>query len=139
VEKRTVVHLLRGHCSKHPKLWDEKLPYVQQTYKNAMHSSTHKMSFEVCLGYLPKLPMEFSFGETNKEDGHDDMGKAKRFIQKIQQVHQSVQEQLEKIQAKYKARHEKHRVDHQFEVDDQLWLHLNKEKMKGEGKKLRPI
>ena len=23
--KRTVVHILRGYCSKHPKLWDEQL------------------------------------------------------------------------------------------------------------------
>jgi hypothetical protein len=46
---------------------------------------------------------------------------------------------LENSQAKYKARHEKHWVDHQFEVGDQVWLHINKGRMKGEGKKIRPI
>jgi len=85
-----------------------------------MHYSTQKTPFELCLVYFPKSPMESYFGEVSKEDGHDDIDKAKRFIQKIQQVHQAVQEQLEKIQAKYKARHEKHRVDHQFEVGDQV-------------------
>jgi hypothetical protein len=83
--------------------------------------------------------MEFSFGEEGKEDGHDDIDKAKRFIQKIKRVHQAIQEQLEKIQAKYKARHDKHRVDHQFEFSDQVCLHIRKDRMKGEGKKLRPI
>ena len=39
---------------------------------------------------------------------------------------------MEKSQAKYKARHEKHQVDHQFEVGDQVWLHINKHRMKGE-------
>jgi hypothetical protein len=104
-----------------------------------MHSSTKKNPFEVCLGYLPKSLMEFVFREPSKEDGNDDIDKAKKFIQNIQQVHQAVQEQLEKSQAKYKTRHGKHRVDHQFEVSDQVWLHINKDRMKGGGKKIMPI
>jgi hypothetical protein len=47
--------------------------------------------------------------------------------------------QLEKSQAKYKARHDKHRVDHHFQVGDQVWLYISKECLKGEGKKLKPI
>jgi hypothetical protein len=35
--------------------------------------------------------------------------------------------------------HDKHRVDHQFQVGDQVWLHNCKDIMKGEGKNLRPI
>ena len=46
---------------------------------------------------------------------------------------------MEKSQAQYKAHHDKHRVDHQFQVGDQVWLHIGKERMKGEGKKLNPI
>jgi hypothetical protein len=47
---------------------------------------------------------------------------------------------LEKNQAKYKARHDKHQVDHQFKVGDQVWLqYINKYRMKGEGKNIRPI
>jgi hypothetical protein len=87
------------------------------------------------LNHLWNFPLEKQVKKMDK----DDTDKAKRFIQKIQQVHQEVQEQLEKSQAKYKARHDKHWVDHQFEVGDQVWLHINKDRMKGEGKKLRPI
>jgi hypothetical protein len=50
-----------------------------------------------------------------------------------------VQEQLEKSQAKYKARHDKHRVDHSFKVGDEVWLYISKERLKGEGKKLKLI
>ena len=50
-----------------------------------------------------------------------------------------VQEQLEKSQAKYKARHDKHRMEHSFQVGDQLWLYISKDRMQGEGKKLKPI
>jgi hypothetical protein len=46
---------------------------------------------------------------------------------------------LEKIQAQYKAWHDKQRVDHHFQVGDQVWLHKNNERLKGEGKKLNPI
>jgi hypothetical protein len=30
-------------------------------------------------------------------------------------------------------------VDHPFQVGDRVWLHINKERLKGEGKKLKPI
>ena len=40
VVNRTVVHLLRGYCNKHPNLWDEQIQYVQHAYNRAMHSST---------------------------------------------------------------------------------------------------
>jgi hypothetical protein len=50
-----------------------------------------------------------------------------------------VQEQLEKSQAKYKTRHDKHLVDHSFQVGDEVWLYISKERLKGEGKKLKPI
>ena len=55
-----------------------------------MHSSTQKTRFEVCFGYFTKTPMEFVFGEAGKEYGWDDKNKYKRFIQNIQQVHQSI-------------------------------------------------
>jgi hypothetical protein len=61
-----VVHLLRGYCSKHPKLWDEQLHYVQHAYNCAMHSSTQRNPFEVCLGYFPKSPMEFFLEKQEK-------------------------------------------------------------------------
>jgi len=46
---------------------------------------------------------------------------------------------MEKSQAKYKARHDKHRMEHSFQVGDQIWLYISKDIMQGEGKKLKPI
>jgi hypothetical protein len=46
---------------------------------------------------------------------------------------------LDKSQAQYKSWHDKHRVDHQFQVGDQVWIHINKEILKGEGNKFKPI
>jgi hypothetical protein len=46
---------------------------------------------------------------------------------------------LEKSQAKYKTKHEKHHVDHSFQVGDEVFLYIIKERIKGEGKKMKPI
>ena len=32
VVNHTMVHLLQRYCGKHPKLWDEHLPYVKHSY-----------------------------------------------------------------------------------------------------------
>ena len=139
VVNMTVVHLLRGQCSKHPKLWVESLHYVQHAYNHAAHSSTKRSPFETCFGYLPKTPMDFSFGKDNIFDGCHDVEKALKFIQKVQAIHQVVKAQLEQSQAKYKACHDKHHINHHFQVDDRVWLHISKERMQGEGRKLKPI
>ena len=54
-------------------------------------------------------------------------------------VHKIVQEHLEKIQVKNKTRHEKHRENHNFQVSDEVWLHISKERIQGEGKNLKTI
>jgi hypothetical protein len=139
VVNKTVVHLLQGYCAKHPKLWDEQLHYVQHAYNRAIHSSTQKSPFETCFGYLPKSPLDFIFGKDTVECEEVDANKARRFIQQIQVIHQAVQEQLESSQTKYKKRHDKHRIDHHFQIGDQVWLHISKDRLQGESKKLKPI
>ena len=83
--------------------------------------------------------MDLIFEKDVVVDGRSDVEKEKKFIEKIQLIHQTVQEQLEKSQGKYKARHDKHRVDHQFQVGDEVWLYIREERLKGEGKNLKPI
>ena len=139
VVNKTVIQLLRGYCSKRPKLWDEHLCYVQHAYNRAKHSFTQRSPFETCFGFIPKSSSDFVFGKDTTVDGHNDVDKATKFIEKIHEIHQAVQEQLERIQAKYKAWHDKHRVAHSFQVGDQFWLYINKERLQGEGKKLKPI
>ncbi|GJZ17640.1 hypothetical protein Tco_0553763, partial [Tanacetum coccineum] len=54
-------------------------------------------------------------------------------------LHHEVEEQLRRSQQKYKERHDRHRVKGNFQEGDLVWLHLGKERLKGEGKKLKPI
>jgi hypothetical protein len=48
-----IVHILRMYNSKHPRTWDESLPYVQHSYDRALHSSTVHSTFQVGLGLQP--------------------------------------------------------------------------------------
>ena len=50
-----------------------------------------------------------------------------------------MQEQLESSQEKCKEQHENHRIDHHFHIGDQVWLHISKKWLQGEGRKLKPI
>jgi hypothetical protein len=64
---------------------------------------------------------------------------ASRFIERIQHIRQQVQDILQKSNAKYKQRHDQHRVPHKFKVSDKVWLHLQKERLTGPHRKLRPL
>jgi len=90
VVKRIVMQLLRGYCSKHPKLWDEHLCYVQHAYNSAKHSSTQRSPFETCFGFTPRSPLDFFFGKDIVVDGLSDVDKATKFIEQIQEIHQAV-------------------------------------------------
>lgn len=112
-------------------MWDEHFHYIQHAYNGAKHSSTQTSPFEACFGYLRKSPLDFIFGKDVATDGHSDIEKSRRLIEKIQLVHKRVQEELKKSQGKYKSRHDKHRVDHKFQVDDEFWLYIRKERIHG--------
>ena len=88
---------------------------------------------------MPKSPLDFILDKNVSIDGHSDINKAHMFIERIQLIHQQVQEQLEKSQGKYKERHDKHIIDHKFQEGDEVWLHISKERMQGKGKKMKPI
>ena len=134
-----MIHLFCGYCNKHPKLWDEHLQYIQHAYNRAKHSSTQTLPFEACLGNFPGSPLYFIFGKDVAIDGHGDIEKARSFIEQVQLVHQGFQQQLEKIQGKYRSRHKKHQVDHKFQGSDEVWLHISKERLQGERRNLKPI
>ncbi|GKA69579.1 transposon ty3-I gag-pol polyprotein [Tanacetum coccineum] len=110
VVNHTVVHLLRGYNSKHPKTWDESIPFLQFAINHVIHSSTGKSPFEVCLGFLPQTPFDLEF---------------------------TIEEQLRRSQQKYKERRDRHRVEGKFQEGDLVWLHLGKERLKVNVDKLK--
>ena len=143
VVNRMIVHILRMYNSKHPRTWDESLPYVQHSYNRALHSSIGHSPFQVGLGFQPLCPidiaMPFAAAQVDSAHVQSEVDKASSFIERIQHIRQQVHDILDRANAKYKQRHDQHRVPHHFQVGDKVWLHLQKERLTGPHRKLRPL
>ena len=87
-----IVHILRMYNSKHPRTWDESLPYVQHSYNQTLHSSTDHSPFQVGLGFQPLCPINVAmpFAATQADLAHvqSKVSKANNFIECIQHIHQ---------------------------------------------------
>jgi hypothetical protein len=97
----------------------------------------------VGLGFQPLGPIDVSLPlSTTEIDSSPDQSaleKATRFIEQIQHICQQVEEILQKSNAKYKQCHDKHRVPHQFQVGDKVYLHLQNNCLTEPHQKLRPL
>jgi hypothetical protein len=138
-----IVHILCMYNSKHPRTWEESLPYVQHSYNMALHSSTDHSPFQVGLGFQPLRPIDVALPlattQTYSSHDHSVIDKDTRFIERIQHILQQVQEILQKSNAKYKQHHDQHKVPHQFQVGNKFWLHLQKEHFTEPHRKLLPL
>ena len=90
VVNRMIVHILRMYNSKHPRTWDESLPYVQHSYNRALHSSTNHSPFQVGLGFQPLCPIDVAmpFAATQDDSTHmqSEFSKVNSFIESIQHI-----------------------------------------------------
>jgi hypothetical protein len=87
--------------------------------------------------------MDFAlpFAATQEDSSHSPTvaNKATQFIECIQHICQQVQDILQNSNDKYKQCHDQHRVPHQFQVEENFWLHFHKERLTGPHRKLRPL
>jgi hypothetical protein len=129
--------------SKNPLTWDEILPYVQHSYNQALDRSTSHNSFQVGLGFQPLGPIDVAIPlvvtSTNSNPVPTEVGKSTQFIERIQHIHQQVQDILQKSTDKYKQLHDQHRVPHKFQVGVKVWFHLQKEHLTRPHQKLHPL
>ena len=92
VVNRMIVHILCMYNSKHPRTWDESLPYVQHSYNRALHSSTGHSPFQVGLGFQPLCPIDVAMPvvATHADLAHvqSETDKATNFIEYIQHIRQ---------------------------------------------------
>jgi hypothetical protein len=92
VVNRMIVHILRMYNSKHPRTWDESLPYVQHSYNRALHSSTGHNPFQVGLGFQPLGPIDVALllavTSTDSSLAPTEADKATWFIERIQHIRQ---------------------------------------------------
>jgi hypothetical protein len=81
------------------------------------------------------------FVATQEDSAHvqSEANKENNFIELIQHICQQVHDILDIANAKYKQQHDQHRMPHNFQVGDKVWLHLQKECLIGPHCKLRPL
>ena len=93
-----IVHILCMYNSKHPRTWDESLPYVQHSYNRALHSSIGHRQFQVGLGFQTLGPIDVALplanAQTVSSPNQSAIEKATRFIEWIQHIRQQLQEIL---------------------------------------------
>jgi hypothetical protein len=87
VVNRMVIHILRMYNSKHPRTWDESLPYVHHSYNQALHRSTGHNPLQVGLGFQPLGPMDVALPlvttSTDSPPAPPETDKAPWFIERI--------------------------------------------------------
>ena len=90
VVNRMIVQNLHMYNSKHPRTWDESLPYVQHSYKRDLHSSISHSPFQVGLGFQLLCPIDVAmpFAATQADLAHVQSDKVKKFIDQIHHIHQ---------------------------------------------------
>jgi hypothetical protein len=93
-----IIHILCMYNSKNPHTLDVSLPYVQQSYNRAIHSSTDHNPFQVGLGFQPLGPMDVALPieATQEESSHAPIAAdiATQFIEQIHHILQQVQDIL---------------------------------------------
>jgi hypothetical protein len=138
-----IVHILPMYNSKHPRTWDESLPYVHHSYNQVLHNSTSHNPFQVGLGFQPlgsiDVALPLAVTSTNSYPTPIEAEKATQFIERIHHIHQQVQYILQKSNNKYKQHNDQHWVPHKFQVGENFWLHLQKERLTGPHRKLGPL
>lgn len=105
--------------------------YIQHSYNKVVHTSPGKCPFETCFGCFSPSPLDIIYGKKVgvREDLTRDTLRAKKFIEKITQIHLQVQETLHKLHDKCKGRHEQHRTKKSFMAGDRVQIQLNKERL----------
>ncbi|XP_074303013.1 uncharacterized protein LOC141637433 [Silene latifolia] len=130
VTNRTLESLLRGLVSKSTKDWDIKLAHAEFTYNRTPSMTTGRAPFEIVYGVNPYLPIDLV--PIPKKDVLSFEAKERQAA--FLRVCEQVRAQIEKANAKYKEKANKHRKQPVFKEGDLVWLHLRKERFPSKRK-----
>ena len=134
------MHALRTHFG-HTKQLDNYLHIFQHSYNKETRSSTGFSPFEVYLGFQPASPTELplTWAPQGTFRQQQEQQSTQRFLQQIAKRHSAVTSTLKVAQEHAKQCHEKQINFTAFQLGDQVWLHLDKKRFKGNHHKLLHI
>ncbi|KAL1189302.1 hypothetical protein V5N11_014305 [Cardamine amara subsp. amara] len=135
VVNRTLGTLLRALIKKHLKSWEDCLPHLEFAYNHAIHSASKYSPFQIVYGFNPLSPLDLMPLPLSERSSVDGQKKAEM----VKQIHEKARQNLEDKTKLYEKKANKGRRKMIFEVGDQVWVHLRKERFPEERKsKLMP-
>ncbi|WZY72224.1 hypothetical protein YC2023_004464 [Brassica napus] len=135
VVNRTLGTLLRAFIKKNLKSWEDYLPHCEFAYNHAVHSTSKFSPFEIVYGFNPNSPLDLIPLPECERVSIDGKKKAEM----VKQLHEQARLNIEATTKQYVKHANKGRREMVFEVGDQVWIHLRKERFPNERKsKLMP-
>jgi hypothetical protein len=124
VVNRTLSTMLSAVLKKNIKLWEECLPYVEFAYNRSMHSTTKMCPFEIIYGLIPRAPIDLVHLPNSEKLNFE----AKQCAKLMLKLHETIKENIERMNSKYKLAGDKGRKQLIFESGELVWLHLRKDR-----------
>ncbi|CAA7037679.1 unnamed protein product [Microthlaspi erraticum] len=135
VVNRTLGTLLRALIKKNLRTWEECLPHIEFAYNHAVHSASKYSPFQIVYGFNPLSPLDLMRLPVSERVSID--GKKKAEL--VQQIHENATRNIEEKTKLYAKQANKGRRQVVFNIGDQVWVHLRKERFPTEIKsKLMP-
>jgi hypothetical protein len=116
--------MLSAVLKKNIKLWEECLPYVEFAYNRSMHSTTKMCPFEIIYGLIPRAPIDLVHLPNSEKLNFE----AKQCAKLMLKLHETIKENIERMNSKYKLAGDKGRKQLIFESGELVWLHLRKDR-----------
>ena len=114
--------MLRFLVGNKPSNWEMVLAQAEFAYNNSINKSTGKTPFEIVIGMHPR-------GISNLRDVSGEEKRSatgEEFVDFMESLHKEVKLRLEQSNPKYKENADQSRRHHDFQVGDEVIVHLKK-------------
>ena len=100
------------------------LPQAEFAYNNSIHMSTSKLPFQIVYGNSPKTASKLR--KLDKREIRN--AEVKEFVEHLKNIHEEVRQHITNMNAQYKAKADFKRRYREFQVGDEVMVHLRKER-----------
>jgi hypothetical protein len=131
---QTLKDMLRMYVMDQQRSWEEFLPLVEFTYKNSYQSTIKMVPFDFLYRKPCQTPLSWDWLEDKILVGPE-------AIQEMEEKMQTIRQRIKEALDRQKSYADAHRVDHSYEVGNQifLWVKPHKSSIKfGKGAKISP-
>jgi hypothetical protein len=116
---RSIEDILRAYVSSRQNDWDQHLTAVEIAYNNSRQASTGFSPFFLNSGQHPAYPFSLAIPQTNNEPSN---AAVETMLENLAADLVQAEENVKKAQSSQERHSNKHRIDRQFQVGEQVWL-----------------